>query len=356
MADHERREVNSESEKLRVRRLLRESPLVDGHNDMPWRYLRDYDNHLDALDFSKDTSEACPRMHSDIPRLRAGCVGAQFWAVFIPDNWTGEDKAYQAALRQIEFVKELAARYPDDLEMAYSAGDIRRVHAAGKIASLIGVEGAHTLEGRPERIEEFYNMGARYMTLGCGDSNALADASAGTPRHGGLSPLGKEAIKIMNRIGMMIDLSHASYETMRDALDLSEAPVIFSHSNARALCDSPRNVPDNILTRTAECGGIIMATFVPMFLCTERIDNPDAPIPPLSSVADHIDYICEKAGIDHAGIGSDFGGFMPPPIGLPDVSAFPALLEELARRGYSDEDLKKIAGENILRVMDAVSR
>ncbi|HOE63367.1 MAG TPA: dipeptidase [Candidatus Sumerlaeota bacterium] len=357
MEYYERQGVNGESLNLRVRRLLRESPLIDGHNDMPWRYLRDYDNNLDALDFSKDTSKACPKMLSDIPRLRAGCVGGCFWAVFIPDDWANGGKAYRAALRQIQFVKDAAARYSDDFEMAYSAGDIRRIHASGKIASLIGMEGAHTLEGRPERIEEFYNLGARYLTLGCADSNAFADAAAGTPRHGGLSPLGKEAIRIMNRIGMMIDLSHTSYETMRDALDLTDAPIIFSHSNARALCDSPRNVPDDILTRTAQCGGIIMATFVPMFLSAERNKNPDAPTPPLSAVADHIDYICEKAGVNYAGIGSDFGGFIPPPpIGLPDASAFPALFEELARRGYSDEDLKKIAGENILRVMDAVSR
>jgi len=341
----------------RVRAMLQESPLIDGHNDMPWRYLSGYDGNPEALDFSSDTSLGCPRLQTDIPRLRAGCVGAQFWAVYIPDDWAGKG-ADGAAVRMMEFVRRMVSLHPAHLEMAYSARDIRRIHAAGRIACLIGVEGAHTLEGSLERLEEFYRIGDRYMTLACSQSNGFADSATGSRIHGGLSPLGKELVHAMNRLGMLVDLSHASVETMADALEAAGAPVIFSHSCARALCDTPRNVPDDVLRRVAKNGGVVMVAFVPMFL---RKTDGDAPLNgvedrtpvSLSDVADHIDHVRDVAGIDHVGIGSDFGGFQTAPEGLSDVSAFPALLAELLRRGYSETDLKKVAGENILRVFES---
>jgi len=341
----------------RVRAILKESPLIDGHNDMPWRYLSGYDGNPEAIDFSSDTSQVCPRMQTDIPRMRAGCVGAQFWAVYIPDDWAGKG-ANRAAVRMIEFVQRMASLYPAHLEMAYSGGDVRRIHASGRIACLIGIEGAHTLDGSLESLEEFYRLGARYMTLACSQSNDFADSANGVRIHGGLSPLGKKLVRAMNHLGMLVDLSHASVETMMDALETTSAPVIFSHSCARALCETPRNVPDDVLRLVVKNGGVVMVAFVPMFLRKVAGELPqndagaDTPAT-LSDVADHIDHVRDVAGIDCVGIGSDFGGCRTMPEGLPDVSAYPALLAELLRRGYSNTDVKKVAGENILRVLES---
>jgi membrane dipeptidase len=370
---------------LRVKDLLRDTPLIDGHNDAAWRFRKEHNNSLEALDFSRDTSALNPLMKTDIPKLRAGCVGGQFWSVFVPDAWAEKDPA-RSVREQIDLVLKLVKKYPEDLELASTADDVERIHASGKIASLIGLEGGHSIEGSLERLREFYFLGARYMTLACSESNALADSATGKRLHGGLSPLGKEVVREMNRLGMLVDLSHASDETMRAVLDFSQAPVIFSHSCARALCNSPRNVPDDILKILAEKNGVIMITFVNMFLREEsrkhhalyeqewrRINDlfPDDPIrvgeelkkweqinpgfhASLKDVADHIDHACKVAGVDHVGIGSDFGGFRNPPVGLDDVSRFPALLAEILNRGYAPEDIKKIAGENILRVMRSV--
>jgi len=371
----------------RVKDLLRDTPLIDGHNDAAWRFRHEHNRSLDALDFSRDTSALNPLIKTDIPRLRAGCVGGQFWSVFIPDNWA-EKGAARFVREQIDLVLELVKKYPEDLELASTADDVRRIHASGKIASLIGLEGGHSIDGSLERLREFYSLGARYMTLGCSESNDLADSATGKRLHAGLSPLGKEAIREMNRFGMMVDLSHASDETMRAALDFSRAPVIFSHSCARALCNSPRNVPDDILKILAAKNGVIMITFVNMFVREAARKQHDLyederrrlkdlfPLDPkkveeelkkweqshpayqvtLRDVADHIDHACKVAGVDHVGIGSDFGGFRTAPIGLEDVSCFPALLAKLLKRGYAPEDIRKIAGENILRVMRVVEQ
>jgi len=370
---------------LRVKDLLHGTPLIDGHNDAPWRIRQEHSRSLDALDFSRDTSTLNPLLKTDIPRLKAGCVGGQFWSVFIPDSWAIKG-ASRFVREQIDLVLQLVRKYPGDLELALTANDVIRIHASGKIASLIGLEGGHSIDGSLEHLREFYSLGARYMTLGCSESNALADSATGKRLHGGLSPFGREVVREMNRLGMMVDLSHASDETMRQALDLSQAPVIFSHSSSRALCSSPRNVPDDILKILAEKDGVIMITFVNMFLRDEsrkhhdlyeqesrRIKDlyPDDPKKvgeelkkweqrnpgsqvTLRDVADHMDHACKIAGVDHVGIGSDFGGFRTPPIGLEDVSCFPALLAEMSKRGYAPEDVKKIAGENILRVMRSV--
>jgi len=366
----------------RIRELLKKHPLIDGHNDTPWRFRREHQNNLDAVDFSKDTRQVNPLMKTDIPRLRSGGVGGQFWSVFVPDKWANQGAA-KSVREQIALVHQLAKKYPQHLEMAFSSDDVKRIHASGKIACLIGLEGGHSIDGSPDVLREFYKSGARYMTLACAESSDLADSATGKRLHGGLSSLGKNIIEEMNRIGMMIDLSHCSDETMKHALDLSKAPVIFSHSCVRSLCPSPRNVPDDILRKLAQSRGVIMITFVPMFLNNKAWEHheryhakwkemkkqfPDDqeqvkqelkkweqehPFPPafLSEVADHIDHAKKVTGIDCLGIGSDFGGFRNTPRGLEDVSQYPALLAELASRGYSDEDIIKIAGANILRVM-----
>jgi membrane dipeptidase len=372
---------------LRVKDLLRDTPLIDGHNDAAWRFRKEHNNNLEAIDFSCDTSALNPLLKTDIPRLKSGCVGGQFWSVFVPDAWAAQG-ASLSVREQIDLVLQLVRKYPEDLELALTSDDVIHIHASGKIASLIGLEGGHSIDGALEHLREFYFLGARYMTLACSESNDLADSATGKRLHGGLSPFGKEVVREMNRLGMLVDLSHASDETMRQALDLSRAPVIFSHSSSRALCNSPRNVPDDILRILAEKNGIIMITFVNMFVREEsrkhhalyeqesrRIKDlfPDDPIrvgeelkkweqinpgfhASLKDVADHIDHACKIAGFDHVGIGSDFGGFRTPPAGLEDVSCFPALLAEILNRGYAPEDVKKIAGENILRVMRVAER
>jgi membrane dipeptidase len=369
----------------KIRLLLREVPLVDGHNDTPWRIRKEHDSNLESLDFSSDTSGVNPLMKTDIPRLRAGGVGGVFWSVFVPDSWA-KDGAAKFVREQIDLVRRLVNKYPDHLEIALTVDDIRRIHRAGKIASLIGLEGGHSIDGSLDILREFYRSGARYMTLGCAESNALIDSATGERNHKGLSRFGEEVVLEMNRLGMMVDLSHATTEGMRRVLDLSRAPVIFSHSSARAVCDSPRNVPDDILEIMAEKDGIVMVTFVTMFVNEESRKYHDIfheefkrlksiyqgdeekarseireweksrrqPDATMEEIADHIDHMRKVAGIDHIGLGSDFGGFRTSPVGLEDVSRYPALLAELLERGYSLDDLKKIAGENILRVMRKV--
>lgn len=365
-----------------ARRLLKEVPLIDGHNDAPWQYRKLVKYHLNELDFAGDTRLAEDPLHTDIPRLRQGGVGAQFWSVWVPDDAFMKSNAVQATFEQIDFVHRLAEHYHDDLEMALTADDIERIHRQGKIASLIGMEGGHSINNSLALLRQFYQVGARYMTITHWNSNDWADAATVPPVHDGLTPFGKEVIREMNRLGMLVDLSHVSPATMHDALDVTKAPIIFSHSSARALCNHTRNVPDDVLKRIKKNDGIVMVTFVTSFLSDAvrlykaeeqaekarlsdlHLEDPAAvdaglkswktehpqPAVPISLVADHIDHIRDMAGIDHVGIGSDFDGIATTPVGLENVAGFPNLLAELLQRGYSEAEVKKIAGLNLLRV------
>ncbi|HEX6201793.1 MAG TPA: dipeptidase, partial [Thermoanaerobaculia bacterium] len=356
-------------------------PLIDGHNDLPWQLRQRVDRKLSQLDLATDLSAMEGRpLHTDIPRLRAGGVGGQFWSVYVPVELEGAE-AVKATMEQIDVVHGLVARYPDVFELALTADDVVRIHRAGRIASLIGMEGGHSLDDSLAVLRDFYRLGARYMTITHWRGTDWADAATSPARHGGLTDFGREVIREMNRLGMLVDLSHVSAETMHDALDVAEAPVIFSHSGAHGVTAHPRNVPDDVLARLPENGGVVMVDFVPGFVSDElsawwaarageraRLEslhpaaggerigelvaawveaNP-APEVTIEHVAAHVDYLREKVGIDHIGLGGDFDGIGSTPVGLEDVSTYPALLAELARRGYSEADLAKIAGENVL--------
>lgn len=366
-----------------VRKLLKEVPLIDGHNDTPWQYRKRVQNNLSAIDFAVDTSLLNPPMYTDIPRLRRGGVGAQFWSVFIPPDIAGGN-IFKAVKEQIALVHQLVKRYSSVLELATTAAEIRRIHAGGKIASLIGVEGGHCIENSLENLYWLYQNGARYLTLTYLQNTEWADSATDTPLHNGLTDFGRKVVQEMNRMGMLVDLSHTSHKTMHDVLDTSIAPVIFSHSSAYTVTPLPRNVPDDVLKRVAANGGIVMVTFVPEFISTavqqhrlaeqeERLrlttqftDSPEMVAkhladwlkqnpPPKATIWDlvkHINHIREVAGIECIGIGSDYEGFQHPPSGLEDVSCYPRLLAELLRQGYSSDDIKKIAGLNFLRVLE----
>jgi len=381
----------------RVEQVLLRTPLVDGHNDLPWEIRDRFKSDLAAVDLKSDTThlpfppEASPLM-TDIPRLRAGEVGGQFWSVWIPSDMKGY-QAVQSTLEQMDLVKRMAARYPGDLEMAYTAADVRRIHQAHKVASMIGIEGGHQINNSLAVLRQMYDAGARYMTLTHTVNNAWADSATDAPVHHGLTPFGIEVVREMNRLGMLVDLSHVSPETMKAALAVTEAPVIFSHSSARALVDHPRNVPDDILRSVAANGGVVMVNFAPGYVSDARnhwdadqaaertrfnsppyiglyIGQPERakaalaaweqshprPVTTLVQVADHIDHIREVAGVDHVGLGSDFDGIEDAPAGLEGVDRYPALLEELMRRGWTDSDIAKVAGENLLRVMAAAEK
>lgn len=368
----------------RARRLLRENPVIDGHNDYPWEVRQKGGMDLNVLDMRKPQ----PAIMTDFARLAAGGVGGQFWSVYVPSPAPGSDPAaaVTTVLEQIDIVHRMVAKYPDRLQLALSAADIESAQKAGKIASLIGMEGGHAINSSLATLRMMYRLGARYMTLTHSLNVPWADSATDTPKLEGLSPFGDEVIHEMNRLGMMVDLSHVSPATMTDVLKISTAPVIFSHSSARALANVPRNVPDDVLRLIPKNGGIIMVTFVPGFISQAVADynaletaertrleamagsTPAkvtagldawhaahaAPRATLSQVADHIDHIKQIAGIDHIGLGGDFDGITTVVQGLEDVSTYPALMAELLKRGYTDDDIRKIAGRNILRVMRAV--
>jgi membrane dipeptidase len=381
----------------RVIQILAKTPLIDGHNDLPWEIRDRFHGDLSDIDLKSDTSRLpthtgdAPLM-TDIPRLRAGHVGGQFWSVWVPPSLSGAE-AVQTTVEQIDLVKRMVARYPSDLEMAYTASDIRRIHHYGKVASLIGVEGGHQINGSLAVLREFYDLGARYMTLTNSSNTIWADSATDKPEHHGLTEVGLVVVHEMNRLGMLVDLSHVSPETMQLAIRESHAPVIFSHSSARALVDHPRNVPDDVLRLVADHGGIVMVTFLTVYDSDERnrwfieraaeqaheqnppygglyIGQPERaaaalaawdhkhlkPVVTLSQVADHIDHVRQVAGVDHVGLGSDFDGIPDTPIGLEGVDRYPGLLVELMRRGWTDSDIAKLAGENLLRVMSAAER
>lgn len=364
--------------------ILESVPLFDGHNDAPYQYRNRVGYKFSELDFY-DTTQLENPMHTDIPRLKEGRVGAQWWSVYVPAG-IPEDEAVKRTMEQIDFVCRMAERYPDEFEMAYTADDVERIFAEGKIASLIGMEGGHSISNSLATLRMFYDLGARYMTITHGRTLDWADAAGDEPKHDGLSEFGEEVIREMNRLGMAVDLSHVTPETMKNAIEVSEAPVMFSHSNARAISHHPRNVPDDVLQLLPEKDGLVMVTFVESFtseelrqwyaersgymakieslyagqpdIISEKMDEwteeNEMPKSTLEQVADHIDHIRDQVGVDYIGIGGDYDGVSSLPRGLEDVSTYPDLFAELLKRGYSDEELRKIAGENMLRVLRGV--
>jgi membrane dipeptidase len=381
----------------RLDQVLLHTPLIDGHNDLPWEIRERFKSDLAAINLGADTKHlpfepGQAALMTDIPRLRAGHVGAQFWSVWIPVSTPGFE-AVQMTLEQIDLVKRMSAQYPADFAMAYSAADIRRIHKSRKIAALIGIEGGHQINNSLAVLRQMYDAGARYMTLTHTSNTPWADSATDTPAHHGLTPFGIEVVKEMNRLGMLVDLSHVSPETMKAALAASQAPIIFSHSSARALDDHPRNVPDDVLRALAANGGVVMVNFAPPYVSAARnhweadhaaeqtrlssppyaglyIGQPERakaalteweaqhpmPVTTLAQVADHVEYIRQVAGVDHVGIGSDFDGIPDAPVGLEGVDRYPALLAELMRRGWSDADIAKLAGENLLRTLTAAEQ
>ena len=387
-----------------VAKALADMPVIDGHNDLPWEIRERYDSNVDAIDLLQSTahlprpagatSDQTPLM-TDIPRLHAGGVGGQFWSVWVPTDLK-DATAVQYTVEQIDLVKRIAARYPNDLEMAYTAADVVRIEHAHRIASLVGIEGGHQINNSLATLRQMYELGARYMTLTHAINTAWADSATDAPVHHGLTAFGRAVVNEMNRLGMLVDLSHVSSETMKAALAVTRAPVIFSHSGARGLIDHPRDVPDDVLTLVASNHGVVMVNFFPGYVSEARarwdadvaaekareasppftglyIGQPDRaaaafaqwqaahpkPIVTVSMVADHIEYIARIAGKDCVGLGSDFDGIPDAPEGLDGVDKYPALLSELARRGWSHDDLMKVAGGNVLRVMreaEAVSK
>jgi membrane dipeptidase len=368
----------------RARDLLQRFPLIDGHNDLPWalreRALRtggvlrfDLDGHVDGL-------------HTDLPRLAAGRVGAQFWSVYVPASLAGdpagENGAVTAVLEQIDLARRMIASYPDALELALTADDVERIFASGRVASLLGAEGGHAIAGSLGVLRMLHALGVRYLTLTHNANVGWADSATDEPQAGGLTDFGRDVVREMQRLGMLVDLSHVAVSTMHNALDVAQAPVIFSHSSARAVCDSSRNVPDDVLARLADNGGVCMVTFVPAFVsqpCADWVAGLKAeaarcgldprdlgqlhsikdewtaahPLPQatLAQVADHVEHVRNVAGVEHVGLGGDFDGTSDVTVGLEDVSCYPAMFAELLSRGWTESDCAALAGDNLLRVM-----
>jgi membrane dipeptidase len=371
----------SDSEIQRARALHDKTPLIDGHNDLPWQYRKVADNALSKIDIAQHQ----PGLHTDIPRLREGGVGGQFWSVYIPQALP-QGEHVRATMEQIDVVYNMLRQWPDAFQLSLTADDVESAFDSGKIGSLIGIEGGHSIDNSLGALRMFHRLGARYMTLTHFQNVDWADSCTDEPKVDGLSEFGREVVREMNRLGMLVDLSHVHADTMRAALDTSDAPVVFSHSSARAITGHPRNVPDDVLERVKENDGVVMVSFVPGFVSQQtyehglarnaekarleaRSDSSDEsvetglqawgadntePRATVSDIADHVDRIREKAGIDHIGIGSDYDGITSVPEGLEDVSKYPVLTAELLRREYSEEDILKILGGNILRLMRAV--
>ena len=362
----------------RIRALLAEHPVVDGHNDLPWEARERAGYDWDQLDISSRQAT-----HTDLPRLREGGVGAQFWSVFVPSHLQGL-AAVTATLEQVDAVHCMTARYAGDLALATSVAGVHRARAEGRIASLMGAEGGHSIDSSLGALRMLYALGVRYLTLTHNDNVPWADSATDEPVLGGLSPFGHEVVREMNRLGMLVDLSHVSADTMRDALDVTQVPAMFSHSSARALCDHPRNVPDDVLERLRHNGGLCMVTFVPRFVsqsvrdwdleasdaaAAEGIDADDStayapflearrrrmggPVATIDDVVAHCEHAREVAGVEHIGLGGDYDGVDVLPQGLEDVTGYPRLLAALADRGWSDADLAAMAGGNALRVLGA---
>jgi membrane dipeptidase len=391
---------SSDANLARASRLLAQQPVIDGHNDWAEQLREHWGERWWGLDLRSGTDKLPEKaLMTDIARLRAGHVGGQFWSVYVPASVTGP-AAVEATLKQIDIVRGIAARYPETFELASTAADVRRIQKAGRIASMMGVEGGSQIDNSLAVLRQYYVLGARYMTLTHVLNNDWADSATAPPVHGGLTDFGKAVVREMNRVGMLVDLSHVSPATMKAAIAASKAPVIFSHSSARALDGHPRNVPDDVLALLPANGGVVMANYVPVFISEERrqweteraavrarfggvaggspaqpssglfIGEPDKaaaaiaewekahPMPraTLSQVADHIDHIAKVAGHDHVGLGADLDGIEDTPTGLADVSTYPALIAELLRRGWTDEDVKKLTGGNILRVMEQAEK
>ncbi len=356
----------------RAKRLTESAIVFDGHNDLPWRLRKDGDVKFETLDISKRLSTG----HTDIPRAREGGLKAQFWSVYVPSD---QPDPARSVVEQIDIVKRMVEKYPNDFELATTADDVERIAKAGKIASLLGVEGGVAIENSLAQLRAFGALGVRYMTLTHNTSLDWADSATGSSKNGGLSPFGERVVKEMNRLGMFVDISHVSADTMDDVLRISKAPVIASHSGARAIANHPRNVPDEILKRLPQNGGVVMVVFYPSFIVPGRAKafaeartelkkkfpveaefekaydqwTKDHPMPRGSAkdIADHIDHIVKVAGVDHAGVGSDYDGITDTPVGMEDVSCYPRLTEELLTRGYSDADIRKILGGNVIRAL-----
>ncbi|MEX2182336.1 MAG: dipeptidase [Gemmatimonadaceae bacterium] len=343
----------------RAHAVLRAAPLIDGHNDLPWaiRNFAAAPHDVEAYDLRRTTTG-----HTDIARLRSGMLGGQFWSVYIPgDTATARLGFAKVQLEQIDIALRVFAKYPEVFEFTTTAAGFRGAFARGRIGSVMGMEGGHAIENSLGALRAFHAMGVRYMTLTHNQHLDWADAHPSGQRHGGLTAFGREVVREMNRLGMLVDLSHTSPGTMSDALDVTEAPVIFSHSNAFAVASHTRNVPDSILARLPRNGGVVMVTFVPGFISQELVDRsrrPEGeramptPRATIAQVVEHIEHIRRVAGIDHVGIGGDFDGIDEVVEGLEDVASYPGLFAELARRGWSDADLRKLAGENVLRAFE----
>ena len=367
--------------------MLGRFPLIDGHNDLPWALReRARQNGADVSQVVFDLEAPAAGLHTDLPRLAAGGIGAQFWSVYVPASLAADgtegNGAVAAVLEQIDLARRMIARYPESFGLALTADDVERVFASGRVASLLGAEGGHAIAGSLGVLRMLYALGVRYLTLTHNANVGWADSATDEPQAGGLTGFGRDMVREMQRIGMLVDLSHVAVSAMHHALDVAQAPVIFSHSSARALCDSPRNVPDDVLARLPGNGGVCMVTFVPGFVSQDcatwtaglkaeaarrgldprNLDQlfsikagweqaHPRPGSTLAQVADHIEHVREVAGVEHVGLGGDFDGTDEVTAGLEDVSTYPALFAELLRRGWTEPDCAALAGGNILRAL-----